>query len=84
MIFVLVMMDRGNNRTGEEYFFQELSSCLEVKNALIYQSTSYNAIIFRRTNQFKAFCEVREIDAKDAGVKYIFRDDQVRTRVDDD
>lgn len=84
MIFVLVMMDRGGVRTGDEYYFQELSSCLEVKNALIYQSTAYNAIIFPRTNHFKAFCEVRQIDAKDAGVKYIFRDDQVRTRVKDD
>ena len=80
MIFALVMLDRGGNRTGEEFYFQELSSCIEVKDALIYQSTHSHAYVRARTRHFSAFCEVREIQRADAGTKYIFRDDQVRVK----
>ena len=83
MIFALVMLDRGGNRTGQEFYFQELSSCIEVKDALIYQSTHIHAYVRARTRHFSAFCEVREIDQKDAGTKYLFRDDQVRVKVQD-
>ena len=38
MIFVLVLLSSGNRPTGLELYFQELTSCLEYRDALVYQS----------------------------------------------
>ena len=38
MIFVLVLLSSANKPTGLELYFQELTSCLEYRDALVYQS----------------------------------------------
>ena len=37
MVFVLIVLERGQP-TGQEFYFQELTSCLEYSNALNAQS----------------------------------------------
>ena len=39
MVFVLIILERGQP-TGEEFFFRELTSCLEYSGALNNQSIS--------------------------------------------
>ena len=84
MIFILVMLDAGGNKTGVELAFQELTSCLEYRDALVMQSTHiHNYVIGRRTNKFGAYCEVRLIPATEAGKgKYIFRDPTMKKKDD--
>ena len=38
MIFVLVLLTPGGRPTGTELYFQELTSCLEYRDALVHQS----------------------------------------------
>lgn len=76
IIFVLVLLDPGQNRTGDEYFFLKLNSCLKVREALVYQSPSKHAWVRGQSKHFNGFCEVRQIDAKDARANYLFCDDQ--------
>ena len=75
MIFMLIMLDAGGNKTGVELAFQELTSCLEYRDALVMQSTHiHNYVVGRKTSKFDAYCEVRLIPQSEAGKgKYIFR-----------
>ena len=84
MIFILVMLDAAGNKTGVELAFQELSSCLEYRDALVMQSTHiHNYVIGRGTNKFDAYCEERLIQATEAGKgKYIFRDPTIKKKDD--
>ena len=84
MIFILVMLDAGGNKTGVELAFQELTSCLEYRDALVMQSTHiHNLVIGRKSNKFDAYCEVRLIPSTEAGKgNYIFRDPIIRKEDD--
>lgn len=84
MIFILVMLDAAGNKTGVELAFQELTSCLEYRDALVMQSTHiHNLVLGRKSNKFDAYCEVRLIPQSEAGKgKYIFRDPTMK-REDD-
>jgi hypothetical protein len=84
MIFMLIMLDAGGNKTGVELAFQELTSCLEYRDALVMQSTHiHNYVVGRKTSKFDAYCEVRLIPASEAGKgNYIFRDPTIKK--DDD
>ena len=75
IIFVLVLLDAGQNRTGDEYFFLRLNSCLDVREKLIYQSTSKHAWVKGKSKHFNGFCEVRQVDEEDARANYLFWDD---------
>ena len=83
MIFVLIIMERGEP-TGQEFYFQELTSCLEYRDALVMQSTHiHNLVIGRKSNKFDAYCEVRLIPSTEAGKgNYIFRDPIIRKEDD--
>lgn len=81
MIFVLVVLER-NQPTGEEFYFRELTSCVEYSNALNTQNVGSNNFIFSQNPYFKTYCRIREIPSAEAGLKYIFRDPQ-RPRDDD-
>lgn len=78
IIFVLVLLDNGQNRTGEEYFFLRLNSCLDVSEKLVYQTTSKHPWVKGKSRHFNAFCEVRQIDEPDARANYLFWDDPSR------
>jgi hypothetical protein len=78
IIFVLVLLDAGQNRTGDEYFFLRLNSCLDVREKLIYQSTSKHAWVRGKSKHFNSFCEVRQVDEEDARANYLFWDDPSR------
>ncbi len=82
--FMLIMLDAGGNKTGVELAFQELTSCLEYRDALVMQSTHiHNYVVGRKTNKFDAYCEVRLIPQSEAGKgQYIFRDPVIK-REDD-
>ena len=84
MIFMLILLDPKGQPTGVELAFQELTSCIEYRDALVMQSTHmHNMVLGRRTNKFDAYCEVRLIPQADAGKgNYIFRDPSMRR--DDD
>ena len=83
MIFILVMLDAGGNKTGVELAFQELTSCLEYRDALVHQSVHTHNWLRSKTNKFDGFCEVRLIPSAEAGKgKYIFRD-PVRKKADE-
>ena len=84
MIFILVMLDAGGNKTGVQLAFQELTSFLEYRDALTIQSTDiHNYVDGRKTNKFDAYCEVSLIPQSEAGKgKYIFRDPVIK-REDD-
>jgi hypothetical protein len=84
MIFMLIMLDAAGRKTGVELAFQELTSCLEYRDALVMQSTHiHNYVVGRKTSKFDAYCEVRIIPSTDAGKgKYIFRDPIIK-REDD-
>tara|TARA_B100001059_G_C17819763_1_gene577521 strand:+ start:617 stop:862 length:246 start_codon:yes stop_codon:yes gene_type:complete len=71
MIFVLIILE-GGRPTGEEFYFRELTSCLEFSDALNGQSISFP--LGGRNRFFESYCRVREIPTSDAGVKIIFRD----------
>ena len=81
MIFVLIVLER-NQPTVEEFYFRELTSCIEYSNALNTGSVAENNFIFSQNPYFKTYCRVREIPASSAGTKIIFRDPVVRK--DDD
>ena len=84
MIFVLVLLTPGGVPTGVELYFQELTSCLEYRDALVHQSVHQHNWMRKKTNKFDGFCEVRLIPQAEAGKgKYIFRDPK-RTKKDDD
>jgi len=75
MIFVLVLLTPGGKPTGTELYFQELTSCLEYRDALVHQSVHTHNWMRQKTNKFDGFCEVRLISQSEAGKgKYIFRD----------
>ena len=78
IIFVLVLLDAGQNRTGDEYFFLRLNSCLDAREKLIYQSTSKHAWVKGKSKHFNGFCEVRQVDEEDARANYLFWDDPSR------
>jgi hypothetical protein len=78
LIFVLVLLDQGQNRTGEEYFFLRLNSCLDIREKLVFQSASKHAWVRGKSRHFNAFCEVRQVDAEDARTNYLFWDDPTR------
>jgi hypothetical protein len=71
MVFVLIILEQGK-RTGEEFFFRELTSCIEYSNALNNQSVTLSN--GGRNRHFEAFCRIREIKTADAGTKIQFRD----------
>ena len=71
MIFVLILVERGQP-TGEEFYFQELTSCLEYSDALNNQSIGFQN--GGRNRFFEAYCRVRQINVADAGTKILFRD----------
>jgi hypothetical protein len=73
MIFVLIILERGQP-TGEEFYFVELTSCIEYSNALNTGSVSVHNNILGKQNYFTTYCRVREIPTADAGTKIIFRD----------
>ena len=75
MVFVLIVTHK-NEPTGEEFYLQELTSCLEYSLALNTQNVNniLGTNASRQTSQFKTYCRVREISSKDAGTKYYFRD----------
>ena len=80
MIFVLIILERGQP-TGEELYFRELTSCLEYSNALNAQSVSKINELLSNNSYFKTYCRVREIPTSEAGTKILFRDP---ARKDDD
>ena len=84
MLFMLIMLDAGGNKTGVELAFQELTSCLEYRDALVMQSTHiHNYVVGRKTSKFDAYCEVRLIPQSESGkVKYIFRDPTMKKNDD--
>ena len=71
MIFVLIVVEQGRP-TGEEFFFQELTSCLRFSDSLNNQSVSLSS--GGRNRFFETYCRVREIQTTDAGTKILFRD----------
>jgi hypothetical protein len=71
MIFVLIILEKGQP-TGEEFFFRELTSCLEYSDALNNQSISL--VTGGRNRFFESYCRIREIQTADAGTKILFRD----------
>ena len=73
MIFVLIILERGQP-TGQEFFFQELTSCLEYSNALNAQSVGRINQLLSNNRFFTTYCAVREIPTADAGTKILFRD----------
>jgi len=73
MIFVLLILERGQP-TGEEFYFRELTSCLEYSAALNSQSVANNNSLLSNNNYFKTYCRVRQINVSDAGSKILFRD----------
>ena len=84
MIFMLIMLDAGGNKTGVELAFQELTSCFEYRDALVMQSTHiHNYVVGRKTSKFDAYCEVRLIPQSEAGKgNYIFRDPTIKKNDD--
>ena len=77
MIFVLIILERGQP-TGQEFFFQELTSCLEYSNALNAQSVGRINQLLTNNRYFTTYCAVREIPTADAGTKILFRDPKKR------
>ncbi len=71
MVFVLIILEKGQP-TGEEFFFRELTSCLEYSGALNNQSISL--INGGRNRFFESYCRIRQIQTTDAGTKILFRD----------
>ena len=71
MIFVLIILE-GGQPTGEEFYFRELTSCLEFSDALNGQSITFP--LAGRNRFFESYCRVREIPTADAGTKIQFRD----------
>ena len=51
MIFVLIILERGQI-TGEEFYFRELTSCLEYSAALNSQSVADNNALLSNNNYF--------------------------------
>ena len=84
MVFMLIMLDSGGNKTGVELAFRELTSCLEYRDALVMQSTHiHNLVLGRKSNKFDAYCEVILIPSTEAGKgNYIFRDPIIRKEDD--
>lgn len=71
MVYVLIVLEAGKP-TGEQFFFRELTSCLEVSNALNSQRIGFP--LGGRNRFFESYCRVREIATADAGTKIQFRD----------
>jgi len=71
MVFVLIVLERGRP-TGEEFFFRELTSCIEYSQALNGQSIDFP--LGGRNRFFESYCRIREIPTADAGTKIQFRD----------
>jgi len=71
MVYVLIVLEAGKP-TGEQFFFRELTSCLEVSNALNSQRIGFP--LGGRNRFFESYCRVREIPTGDAGTKIQFRD----------
>ena len=71
MVYVLIVLEAGKP-TGEQFFFRELTSCLEVSNALNSQRIGFP--LGGRNRFFEYYCRVREIKTADAGTKIQFRD----------
>ena len=71
MIFVLIILE-GGRPTGEEFYFRELTSCLDYSDALNGQSIDFP--LGGRNRFFESYCRVREIPTADAGTKIQFRD----------
>jgi hypothetical protein len=72
MVFVLIILERGQP-TGEEFYFRELTSCLEYSDALNNQSIR-SLVTGGRNRFFESYCRIREIQTTDAGTKILFRD----------
>jgi len=71
MVFVLIVLERGSP-TGEEFYFRELTSCLDYSHALNGQSVDFP--LGGRNRFFTSYCRIREIPTADAGTKIQFRD----------
>jgi len=71
MVYVLIILE-GGRPTGEEFFFRELTSCIEVSDALNGQSIDFP--LAGRNRFFESYCRIREIPTADAGTKIQFRD----------
>ena len=71
MVYVLIILERGKP-TGEEFFFRELTSCIEVSDALNSQRIGFS--LGGRNRFFESYCRIREIPTADAGTKIQFRD----------
>ena len=64
MVFVLIILEKGQP-TGEEFFFRELTSCLEYSDALNNQSISL--INGGRNRFFESYFSIRLIQTTDGG-----------------
>lgn len=71
MIFVLIIVVNGR-ATGEEFYFQELTSCLRFSDSLNNQSVDLSN--GGRNRFFETYCRVRQINSSEAGTKILFRD----------
>ena len=58
----------------QEFYFQELTSCLEYSNALNAQSVGKINELLSNNRFFSTYCAIREIPQSDAGTKILFRD----------
>ena len=73
MVFVLIVLERGQP-TGQEFYFVELTSCIEYSQALNAQDTGNINKLLGNNRYFTTYCAIREISQSDAGTKIIFRD----------
>jgi|TARA_R100001510_G_C7503980_1_gene106475 hypothetical protein len=73
MVFVLIVLERGQP-TGQEFYFVELTSCIEYSQALNAQDTGNINKLLGNNRYFTTYCAIREIPQSDAGTKIIFRD----------
>ena len=55
MIFVLIVLERGQP-TGQEFYFQELTSCLEYSNALERPVGGRIQRAFSNNRYFSTYC----------------------------
>ena len=72
IIFVLVLLRWAKTGLATSTFFSDSISCLDVRERLIYQSTSKHAWVKGKSKHFNGFCEVRQVDEEDARANYLF------------
>lgn len=77
MVFVLIVLENGKP-TGEEFWFRELTSCVEYSRALNTNSVHQHNMVMPKIRFFETYCRVREIKTSEAGTKILFRDPIVK------